>query len=315
MGSAAIELEDCDPPNEARWGNQAPISEAVAALTSSNALKSHTGTSERTQRGLKGITPWGQQMLRSACFLMEQKYGNRDLAFVTMTVPTLPRESRVRLAENWSELVRQLLQWVCRKLMQQGRPTKVCGCTEIQSRRLEASGEAYLHLHLVWPAHSNSGDRRWAVEWGEVRDWWESALERFAGCELPHHPRVETALVKKSAERYMGKYLSKGSGEALDEFVSDLGADSVPPAWWFMTADLRSWVKDEMAHGPNTGEILQSVVNTALEDGELSCFEWIRPVMIDFGSGSVHVGWCGRLRANLREDLKALLDPVVNSKG
>lgn len=313
VGQQALEFEEEDEGIQARYGAAGPIADAVSALTSSNALNSHSPEIDRPQRGLKGITALGQQMLRSACYLLERDYGNQDLCFATLTVPSLPKGARFLLAQNWSELVRQLLQWVSRKLMSAGRPTKVCGCTEIQSARLASRGEAYLHLHLVWPAHSNCADRLWAVEWAEIRDWWERALVRFSCCELPHHPRVELAPVKKSAERYMGKYLSKGSGECLDEFIADLGECSVPPAWWFMTADMRQQVKAETAQGPNTGVLLDAVIQNALNDGLGDIFEWIRPVMIQFTDRPVHIGWCGRLKAGTRDDLLSMLAPLTSS--
>lgn len=311
VGQKALELQEDDFGNLARFGDAGDLQAAVAALTSSNALNSHTPASQPAQRGLNGITSLGQQMLRSACYLLERDYGKADLCFATLTVPSLPKGARFLLAQNWSELVRQLLQWVSRKLMTGGRPTKVCGCTEIQSGRLERSGEGYLHLHLVFPSHSNASGRVWAVEWEEIRDWWERALVRFSCCELPHHPRVETAPVRKSAERYMGKYLSKGSGECLDGFIADLGEISVPPAWWFMTADMRRQVKAETANGPNTGTLLDAVIQNALEDGSLDIFDWIRPVMVTFTDRPVHIGWCGRLKAGTRDDLLSLLAPLL----
>lgn len=312
VGQEALELQEEAPGNLAHIRDEVALREAVGRLTSSNALNSHTPSEPRAERGLKGITALGQQMLRSGCYILERDYGNRDLCFATLTVPALPKGARYLLAMNWSELVRQLLQWVSRQLMRSGRPTKVAGCTEVQSGRLARTGEGYLHLHLIWPAHSNCGGRRWAVEWADLREWWEKALVRFSCCDLPHHPRVELAPVKKSAERYMGKYLSKGSGECLDAFIADLGECSVPPAWWFMTADLRHQVKAETAHGPNTGIILDAVIQDALNDGDLSIFEWVRPVMVTFTDRPVHIGWCGRLRADTRDDLLSLLAPLLN---
>lgn len=311
VGSASIENEGGDTVTQARYGAAGPIGDAVALLTSSNALNSHTECEPSPQRGLKGITPLGQQMLRSACYLLERDYGKEDLCFATLTVPTLPPGARFLLAQNWSELVRQFLQWVSRKLLAAGRPTKVCGCTEIQTARLANRGEGYLHLHALWPSHSNAASRLWAVEWEELRDWWESALERFSCCKLPHHPRVETAPVKHSAENYMGKYLSKGSGEAMKEFGEKEGEYSLPPSWWFMTTDLRHQVKAETAHGPNTGSILMAVVQQALEDDDMGDFVWVRPVFLEFGDDSIHVGWCGRLAPWAREDLLTLLAPLM----
>ena len=311
VGRAALENDGADEIGLARFGGSGDIAAAVAALTSSNALNSHSPESEPAQRGLKGITALGQQMLRSACYVLERDYGKADLCFATLTVPTLSQPARVRLAQNWPELVRQFLQFVSRRLAAAGRPTKVAGCTEIQTARLQGRGEGYLHLHAIWPSHSNAASRLWAVEWADLRAWWESALVRFSGEQLPHHPRVETAPVRKSAERYMGKYLSKGSGECLEEFIADLGEDSVPPAWWFMTADVRHQVKAETAHGPNTGTLLDAVIQNALNDGCEDIFEWIRPVMVTFTDRPVHIGWCGRLKADTRDDLLSLLAPLL----
>ncbi len=311
VGSEALELADHDEGNLAAWGDRPGLAEAVAALTSSNAPNSHTGEPERPQRGLKGITSLGQHMLRSGCYLLERDYGNSDLCFATLTVPTLSREGRVKLAGNWSELVRQLIQWVCRRLIAASRPTKVCGCTEIQTARLQQRSQGYLHLHVIWPAHSNAPGKLWAVEWADLRAWWESALIRYSGESLPHHPRVELAPVKKSAERYMGKYLSKGSGESLEQYVADLGEDAVPPAWWFMSATLRHQVKAELATGPNTGSLLQAVMADAFESGDFTIFEWVKHVEIQCGDRAITVGWCGRLRPAVRDDLLSLLAPLM----
>lgn len=311
VGQAALELEEGDQDNLARYGSTGDMSAAIAALTSSSGTNPHTDENEPRKNGLHGITSLGQQMLRSGCYVLERDYGNSDLCFATLTVPTLPREGRVELARNWGVLVNRLVQFLTRRLMSAGRPTKVAGCTEIQSARLTNHAQAYLHVHAVWPSHSNAPGRLWAVEWAEIRSWWSKALQRYSGCSLPYEPRVELAPVRKSAERYMGKYLSKGTGECLDKFIEDLGEESVPGQWWFMSAELRQQVKSETASGPNTGCILHAVVNTALEDGDLTVFEWIRPVMMTFTDRPVHIGWCGRLREDTREDLLTLLAPLT----
>lgn len=311
VGQQALEMDGADEIGIARFGDSGDIQAAVAALTSSNALNSVSEADAAPRRGLKGITGFGQQMLRSACYILERDYGNADLCFATLTVPTLSQAGRVRLAQNWSELVTQFLRFVSRRLEVAGRPTKVAGCTEIQTARLQSRSEGYLHLHAIWPSHSNGASQTWAVEWADLREWWEKALIRFSGERLPHHPRVEVAPVKKSAERYMGKYLSKGSGEALDGFIADLGEESVPPSWWFMTADMRHQVKAETASGPNTGALLYAVVQQALSEGDLGDFVWVRPVMLEYGDRSIHIGWCGRLAPWAKEDCLTLLAPLT----
>lgn len=312
VGQSALEFEEDTEENWARMPDLASQQAAIAALTSSNGTNPHTDESEPRKNGLGGITPLGQQMLRSACYILERDYGNPDLCFATLTVPTLPKEGRVALAKNWGVLTNRLVQYLSRRLMRAGRPTVVAGCTEIQTARLANHAQAYLHVHAVWPSHSNESGRRWAVEWADIRAWWAEALKRYSGCSLPYAPRVELAPVRKSAERYMGKYLSKGSGEALDGFIEDLGADSVPGQWWFMSAELRHRVKAETAQGPNTGTLLDAVIQSALEDGLEDVFEWIRPVMMTFTDRPVHIGWCGRLRPASRDDLLTLLAPLTS---
>lgn len=136
-------------------------------------------------------------------------------------------------------------------------------------------------------------------------------MERFSGEKLPHHPRVEVAPVRKSAERYMGKYLSKGSGEALEEFKADLGIDSVPSAWWFATADLKHQVKAETARGANTGTLINAFIQQCFEEGDMSPFEWIRHVELPSEGKAVTIGWCGRLRPQWRDDLLSMLAPLI----
>jgi hypothetical protein len=310
VGEMAGELEGAEVDNPAGFGDVEAQRRAIAALTSSNGPNSHTEESCPVQRGLHGITGQGQQMLRSGCYLLERDYGKADLCFATLTVPTLSKPGRVKLAKNWPELVRQFVQMVQRKLARAGRPTKVVGCVEIQTARLESRGEAYLHLHAVWPSHSNKHGEVWAVKWADLRNWWERALERFSGEKLPHHPRVEVAPVKKSAERYMGKYLSKGSGEVLEQFIEDLGIDSVPPSWWFMSATIRNQIKGEKSNGRNTGTMLDSLIQAAFEDGDLSAFEWIRHVEVEMSGRLVTIGWCGRLRPDVRDDVLGMLAPL-----
>ena len=294
-------------------GSVAVQPECLGYLTSSNGPNSHTEDTAGqgpARRGLKGLTGYGKKMLRSGCYVLERDYGNQDLCFATLTVPALSPAGRRRLAENWSELLRQSTQWIGRQLAGAGRPTKVCGCVEVQTRRLEDSGQAYLHLHLVWPSHSNRAGERWAITWADMRAWWASAIVRFSGEKPAHLPRVELAPVRKSCESYMAKYVSKGSDDSLDAFIADVGEDAVPSTWWFMSADLRHQVKDEMSQGKNTGTLLDAFVQRCFEEGDFSPFVWIRHVEVQMGDSHVTVGWVGKLRPEHRDELLGMLSPL-----
>lgn len=313
LGYAATGIETTEREEGSHWeGHSGEWFEwsdedrnAVESLTLSNVSYSRK---PQTRRGLKGITSLGQHYLRSGCFLMEQQYGNDQLCMLTATVPRLGKEARVALARNWPKLVNRLLEMVQRRLAAAGRPLVVCGCTEIQSARLENQHEAYLHVHLVFPAYSNIAGQRWVIGADDFRSWWAGALERFSGASLPGLPRVELAIVQKSAERYLGKYLSKGSGETLEQFIHDVGEDAVPPQWWFMSSELKARVRVGMAEGRNAGSVLESVIQYAFENGDFSVFEWVRHVEIEVNDRLVTVGWCGRLHPEVRQDLLNFLD-------
>jgi len=278
---------------------------AVGLLTLSNARNSDKAA-EPTKYGLHGITGTGAKMLRSAAFIMERDYGCSDVTMGTFTVPHLEKAERALLARQWGRLTNDLVRYLRRELEAQGRPPVVAGCTEIQSARLEARSEGYLHLHVIWPAHSNMG-RRWAVDADGVRAWWKKAIERIIGRELPVVPRIETAIVQKSVEAYLGKYLSKGSDDCLGQFVADLGFESVPGQWWFMSSYLKGKIKAETLTGRNLGDVLEAYIEHTVTMGTGAGFEWLCHVDLSLDGRLVTVGYVGRLDRATRDDLAILL--------
>lgn len=273
-------------------------------LTSSNVPIPHKPPS-RAKKGLSGITGYGQQMLRSAAYLVERDYGKSDLCFCTLTLPTLSDKARRQLQGNWATLLNRLVQFVIRKLEQAERPPKVFGCVEVQSQRLEKYQAGYLHLHAIWPAHSNQSGRTWAVSWEEIRTWWKAAIERFSGEMITVYPRVETSPVKCSAERYLGKYLSKGGG-LIEKFIETEGEESCPTAWWFMSAAMKAQISEETVEGVEVGVILDAMVQTALENSDLAAFDWMRHVDMRVGTALKTVGWCGRLTPECLLDVRSM---------
>lgn len=277
----------------------------IVGLTLSNALNSHKQTLGR-KNGLNGLTGNGAKMLRSACWLLEKRLGKEDVVMVTLTVPTLNREHRKLLAESWGVLTNRLVQRVSRYLIAAGRPAAIAGCVEIQTGRLKKYRQGYLHFHFVCPKFANKGGT-FAVRADDLRAWWKGAIERIIGCQLTSLPRIETAPVETSVEGYLGKYLSKGGGEELAEFIGDLGQDSVPGQWWFMSTPMRNAVKSGTVQGSNTGEILDCFVNHVLEQGTGEGFEYIRHIDCIFDNRPVTVGWVGRLTPELAEQVRSFL--------
>lgn len=274
----------------------------IVGLTLSNVLNSHEGSQPR-KNGLKGITGHGSKMLRSACYLLEERLGKDDVVMVTLTVPTLGHSARKVLAARWGQVTNRLVQWLSRALVKAGRTPAIAGCVEIQTARLEKYRQGYLHLHLVCPKWANRGGR-FAVEANALRTWWKSEIERTIGCELATKPRVETAPVYSSVEGYLGKYLSKGTGGELEAFIGDLGPDAVPGQWWFMSAPMREAVKSATRSGANVGVVLDVVVHHILEAGEGDGIEYIRHIDCLIGGKLKTVGWVGRLSKEVAEELR-----------
>lgn len=280
---------------------------AASGLTLSNVWNSHRPPSAR-KNGLKGLTGNGAKMLRSACYLLEERLGKEDCVMITLTVPTLGHDARKRLAESWGKVTNRLVQYLSRELLSAGRQPVIAGCVEIQTARLARYRQGYLHLHLVCPAHANTGGR-WAISAEKLRTWWQECLERTVGQAMPHLPRVETAIVEKSVEGYLGKYLSKGTGDDLAAFIGDLGETAVPGQWWFMSAAMRGAVKSETSEGRNAGAILDSLVNYLLEQGTGEGFEYIRHIDCMMNGLPVTVGYVGRLSPSLRDEIRLFLSP------
>jgi hypothetical protein len=280
---------------------------ACLHLTLSDTPNSHRSV-PRPKYGLKGLTGKGRKMIRSGAYLLEKKLGKDDVVMITLTVPTLSRPERIAVAKQWGHLTNRLVQYLSRALEQQGRPAAIIGCVEVQTGRLKKYSEGYLHLHLVCPAHSNAG-RTWAIDASDLRSWWKAAIERVTKTTLAHLPRVETAIVEKSVEAYLAKYLSKGSDEGMAEFVDDLGEECVPGQWWFCSAPMRDAIRKNTLSGDNCGALLESLVEHLLEMGTGEGFEYIRHVDRLVDGKLKTCGWVGRLTPETRAEIELMLCP------
>jgi hypothetical protein len=122
---------------------------------------------------------------------------------------------------------------------------------------------------------------------------------------LSCYPRVQTSPIELSAEKYLGKYLSKGGG-LIDDFIAAEGAESCPTAWWFMSQAMNDAVTSETAKGLDVGVLLDALVTSAFEDNSLDAFEWIRAVDMEVEGKRKTIGWCGRLRPGVGDDIRRL---------
>lgn len=212
---------------------------------------------ERLQRGVKGITSYGQSMVRNAAYLLQQKYGGARLSFLTCTLPGSP-EDTLRAAAEWPEIVRVYLQWLKRRLEKEKLSNAVVSVTEIQSKRFLAEGGMPLHLHVVFQGAHH--DYQWCIRPDEFTLAWKRIVsgrvpamvaQSFASALNVQH-------VRESARGYLGKYMTKGEEDicrildANPELI-----DFLPRTWYNLSESARNAVKANMSEGEKVGLTLE----------------------------------------------------------
>ena len=273
----------------------------TAPLDLTSAPNSHKRPNRPEKYGKLGITGYGKKMVRSACTILERRYKHR-LTFATVTMPPLAPELRRELALAWPELVRQVLQWLTRRLVAKSLPAAVALVTEVQPKRLQAGNGGYLHLHLVWPNQKNL--KGWySVNPVEFRAWLEKFLLRNGLLPDGAWVNVDVKAVEKSAAAYLSKYMSKG-GDVLSEFAEDNGWDAVPGQWWGLTKTLRDAVKREVVKGEEMGHYLLTLVDYLFNTSDWSPFWSLRTVDMEYDGRLITVGYCGILRQDMVDTLR-----------
>lgn len=259
----------------------------------------------RRKYGQNGITGFGRKMVQSGVSVLARRLGQKRLTFCTLTLPPLDKARRALVAESWGETLRQLIQWLCRRLKRSGLEQAVVSVSEIQPKRLSKTGEGYLHLHLCWEARTRDR-KRWSVEIKDLRAWWEARLCKV--CNIPSIPstQIKIETVRSNVSAYMAKYMSKGA-EGIAEYKGDCGEEGIPGQWWNMSKTARDWTKKELLQGDAVGLLLETMVN-GLFDG---CWgEWpggIRAVSVNVDGHLITVGYCGYFEERTLRDLTGLL--------
>lgn len=296
-------VERCEEIGVADVWDEAGGHETPEYLTLSIPSNSHIEPKASRKRGLNGLTGYGRRMVRSGAYLLQQNYHPQDLAFVTLTVPPLSQDGRKALSGGWSNLTRQLLQWLSRHLVKAGVNPNIVGVTEIQTRRLANTGEGYLHFHLVMPSKA----KRWrghAIRVEQLRTWWTRAVQRVSGEEFSEAARIEMAPVKKNCESYLSKYMSKGGTEQVVEFMNDVGLDNIPPTWWCMTKQMRENVTSRISESRELGLHLLAYCSDAHSHVDMDSLCYAKAIELEIDGRFRTMGWVGRLTPSAMDDLK-----------
>jgi hypothetical protein len=212
--------------------SSAPVSVPSPAQTGEPLDSSKLTNSHRAKRGEKGITKYGRRMVRNGAFVLQDRFGRRRLSFLTLTLPGMTDEQIREACEKWSEITRVFFQWITRQLKAAGLPTMYVAVTEVQERRATREMRPPLHLHMVFVGRAGGGS--WCLSPMDVRQAWQRAvrkqLKSFTDA-LDFSSAENIQMVRKSAETYLGKYMSKGA-ELIASWQSMFESFPIPHTWW-----------------------------------------------------------------------------------
>jgi len=226
------------------------------------------------ERGNKPQTTYSKRMVRNCVARLEQQHGKINLAFATYTLPDLDEVAMSRLRENWGEVSRQLMQALGRDLEAAGIRPDLVYVNEIQQQRYKESGVIAPHIHAVFQSRRHRY-AKYAITKERNTEIWNRVISNVLGQRTEAPSGASIAQVKKSAERYMSKYMSKGS-EIAQEVQSDGMNSQLPKSWWGASYTLRRWVKDHIKlFADSSKDYIKNNYRRFQENIQNSPFSWL----------------------------------------
>ena len=245
----------------------------------------------KKRRGSGGITSRSRQLVKDAATLLQEKYGREQLAFVTHTIPP---EFVAVVHRNWVSILHNLRRRYIRSLQKAGLSEELVMVSEYQEDRLKDTGEAVLHLHIVFVGRNRR--QHWKYEVEHYKNHWKECCQQYIeDCKDDSawiaSTRVES--IKKSCESYLSKYMSKGVAIIASILALDPNA-YVPPSWHVLTRRLRTEVRRNTRHfeGTSATELFNFLTQNAVE-----LLKFNRYVKVTTPENrEICVGWYGDLR-------------------
>lgn len=248
----------------------------------------------RSPKGRKGITTNGAKMVRSACYALQKEYKRKRLGFMTLTLPNHPEYLPIWVS-RWPELVRKFTQEFKREMERVGGVPELVGVTEIQTQRSDDLGYCVPHFHAVyvsWDGKAKGfslfhGDdkpkpcfyishHRMQEIWGRILVNEITLVTGIKPNPDEISPRIDLQAVKKSAEGYLGKYMSKGANDVKKYLDADPTRTDIPSHWWHMTQGLRTVLKALIK--PLPPALVQAVIESSEELIESGIVRYIREI-------------------------------------
>jgi hypothetical protein len=179
--------------------------------------------------------------IRNGVYLLEQKHGKDVLSFLTLTVPSLPNSSMEAIRQQWGRLTNEILKWLAYKCQKQNIPFEYVYCTEIQEKRFESRGEYVPHLHIVFRGKYDLRSS-WAVSPKCVRKAWLRILSTCVGHSVKSNAVENLQVIRRSAARYLSKYVSKGVRSSTERYQG-LAGTKLHTQWGGMSRTLSQEIK------------------------------------------------------------------------
>jgi hypothetical protein len=213
-------------------------------------------------------------MVRNGAYLLEKRVGRRLLTFFTATLPDSAADALEAAGEDgaklYAEADRQIMQYISRKLEAAGIQPDIVGCVEVQPRRWERYGKVALHSHYVFQGKLPDGD--WIIDKDDIRNQWNKILTNVCAVEVESLASTRVEQVKKSAENYLAKYMSK-SGKMAESIVEAGKGHLLPSHWWHCSLALRKVIRSMLLPiSQDAADILYGQREEFKEKGILSWF-------------------------------------------
>lgn len=247
------------------------------SLGLSIAVNSHktppTSPEARERKGQKQ-TSHSKRMVRNGAWYLENHVGKKNLTFATTTLPQAAVDALEAKGDDaagfYAEADRQMQQWIRRRLESAGLNSSIVGCVEPQPERFENTGQVALHSHLVFQGKSSKGS--WVIDKDEFRNQWNKILSNVLGVKIESLASTRIERVKKSAEYYLSKYMSK-AGTMVQKIIDAGKKHMLPSHWWHCSSDLRKIIKSMcLPISEDAAEILYSQREELKEKGILQWF-------------------------------------------
>jgi len=164
----------------------------------------------QSRKKCKAMTKNMARNIRNGVYLLEEKYGKDNLSFLTLTLPNLSAEGLASCCANWDKMVHNFIKWLRTKAEKHGFAIDYVYCTEIQTKRLQNRGEYAPHLHIVFRGRIGR-KHPWIITPRMARQEWVRQVKSYTSETFTDTAIENLQRIKKSAARYLSKYMSKGN--------------------------------------------------------------------------------------------------------